>query len=33
MGESDSYMYVENGDNFQQCEARRFLIKTDCNSI
>lgn len=31
MGESDSY--VENGDNFQQCEARRFLIKTDCNSI
>lgn len=31
MGESDSY--VENGDNFQQCETRRFLIKTDCNSI
>lgn len=31
MGESDSY--DENGDNFQQCEARRFLIKIDCNSI
>lgn len=21
------------GDNFQQCETRRFLMKTDCNSI
>lgn len=31
MGESDSY--DENGDNFQQCDDRRILIKTDCNSI
>lgn len=21
------------GDNFQQCETRRFLMKNDCNSI
>lgn len=21
------------GDNFQQCETRRFLMKIDCNSI